>query len=130
MADKRNTLAHDKEVGRRIRVRRLQQDMSQTTLADALGLTFQQVQKYEKGVNRVGAGRLQQVAKILQVSPSYFFDDNIGGSRNGGNDVFRLLDTAYSLRLMKAFIKIRNAGIQRITVELVEAIADSTKSNH
>jgi len=129
MPDKRNTLAQDKEIGRRIRIRRLQQDMSQTSLADALGLTFQQVQKYEKGVNRVGGGRLQQIAKILQVSPLYFFDDKIGGSKNGGSDVFALLDTAYSLRLIKAFVKIRNAQIQRSTVEMVEAIADSTKSN-
>jgi transcriptional regulator with XRE-family HTH domain len=119
---------HDREIGRRIKMRRLQLGMSQERLGGALGLTFQQVQKYEKGVNRVGAGRLQQVAKILEVPVAFFFDDVVGGSK-GSNDVFAFLDTAYSLRLMKAFVRIRNHRIQRSTVELVEEIANSNGLN-
>ena len=64
----------DKHVGSRVRMRRLMLDMSQTNLADALGLTFQQVQKYEKGTNRIGASRLQQISQILQVPVPFFFE--------------------------------------------------------
>ena len=121
-------LHHDREIGRRMKMRRLQLGMSQEKLGGALGLTFQQIQKYEKGVNRVGAGRLQQVAKILEVPVSFFFDDVVGGSK-GSNDVFAFLDTAYSLRLMKAFVRIRNHRIQRSAVELVEEIASTGSLN-
>ena len=64
----------DKHVGARVRMRRMMLSMSQEKLGDALGLTFQQVQKYEKGANRIGASRLQQIAHILQVPVSFFFD--------------------------------------------------------
>src|SRR6202043_3425843 len=65
----------DKHVGRRVRMRRKMLSMSQTKLADALGLTFQQVQKYEKGTNRIGASRLQQISHTLKVPISFFFED-------------------------------------------------------
>src|SRR5690349_17989111 len=64
----------DKHVGARVRMRRMMMSMSQEKLGDALGLTFQQVQKYEKGANRIGASRLQQIAHILQVPVSFFFE--------------------------------------------------------
>ena len=64
----------DKHVGSRVRMRRLMLDMSQTDVADALGLTFQQVQKYEKGMNRIGASRLQQISEILQVPVPFLFE--------------------------------------------------------
>jgi len=64
----------DKHVGSRVRMRRLMLDMSQTDVADALGLTFQQVQKYEKGANRIGASRLQHLSQILQVPVPFFFE--------------------------------------------------------
>src|SRR5271163_4655826 len=66
--------ATDKHVGNRVRMRRIMFEMSQEKLGDALGLTFQQVQKYEKGINRIGAGRLQQIAQILQVPVTFFFE--------------------------------------------------------
>ncbi len=97
--------------------------MSQTALADALGLTFQQVQKYEKGMNRVGAGRLQEIARILNVSPTYFFDE--ANKINGGGDLFALLDTSYSLRLVKAFAKISDQRVRQRAVELIESIAET-----
>lgn len=82
---RRKPNAVDAHVGQRIRQRREWQNMSQTTLGEAIGVTFQQVQKYEKGVNRVGAGRLQQISKALKVEPSYFFEDtlNKSGRRSG-----------------------------------------------
>ena len=64
----------DKHVGSRVRMRRMMLSMSQEKLGDALGLTFQQVQKYEKGTNRIGASRLQQISNILQVPVSFFFE--------------------------------------------------------
>jgi transcriptional regulator with XRE-family HTH domain len=130
MSGKRNTLAHDREIGRRIKILRLQKDVSQTFLGDALGVTFQQVQKYEKGTNRVSASRLQQIAKILNVSITFFFDDDVNVRKNTGSEVFALLDTAYSLRLMKAFARIRDRELQRSTVELVEELAEATGSRH
>src|ERR1700754_3361463 len=65
----------DKYVGSRVRMRRVLLGMSQEKLGEALGLTFQQVQKYEKGTNRIGASRLQQISKTLRVPPSFFFED-------------------------------------------------------
>ena len=76
----KSTTSHDVEVGQRIRARRMAKGMSQTELGNLLGVTFQQVQKYEKGVNRVGAGRLVRVAESLDVSVSFFF----GGTDGGG----------------------------------------------
>jgi transcriptional regulator with XRE-family HTH domain len=74
----------DQHVGRRIRMQRLAMHMSQEKLGMALGLTFQQIQKYEKGTNRVGASRLQQIAQTLNVPPSFFFE---GAVADAGNDV-------------------------------------------
>src|SRR5712675_1894256 len=77
---KRGPDLHDAEVGRRVRALRLERRMSQEKLGDGLGLTFQQVQKYEKGTNRIGAGRLQQIASIQQVPISFFFEGAPGSS--------------------------------------------------
>src|SRR5258705_5947562 len=84
----------DKHVGSRVRMRRMMLAMSQEKLGDALGLTFQQVQKYEKGTNRIGASRLQHLSGILQVPVEFFFEDapNINPSKNGMKEV---LSTAY-----------------------------------
>src|ERR1700730_17201489 len=86
----------DKVVGRRIRARRLQLRLSQQDLGKALGISYQQVQKYEQGVSRIGAGRLQQLAEILNVPVSLFFEEKIGGSQDG-DSMLALLNTAYSL---------------------------------
>src|SRR6202140_3943875 len=75
LARKKRPNPTDTHVGNRVRMRRLMLDMSQTKLGAALGLPFQQVQKYEKGTNRIGAGRLQQISLVLQVPVSFFFED-------------------------------------------------------
>jgi transcriptional regulator with XRE-family HTH domain len=95
----------DKEVGQLIRAQRLVCRMSQTELANALGVTFQQVQKYEKGVNRVGAGRLAKIADTLGVGISFFFDGAPGPKTAAGNvnEALGLIRTAGSLRLVRAF---------------------------
>ncbi|HMK79898.1 MAG TPA: helix-turn-helix transcriptional regulator [Xanthobacteraceae bacterium] len=118
----KSTTPHDVEVGQRIRARRMAKGMSQTELGNLLGVTFQQVQKYEKGVNRVGAGRLVRVAEALDVPVSFFF----GATDPGGEDtreILGFLDTSYSLRLLRAFSRIPHSGVQRAVVDLVESIA-------
>jgi transcriptional regulator with XRE-family HTH domain len=103
--------------------------MSQTFLADGLGLTFQQVQKYEKGTNRVGAGRLQQIAGLLDVPVQFFFEGNGAGAGAGkdadtGPSVFALMQSKGSVKIVAALHKIRNANVKRVLTELVEAIAE------
>ena len=119
----------DIHVGKRLRMRRLMLDMSQETLADALGLTFQQVQKYEKGANRVGASRLQRLCEILQVPVGFFFE---GLARNDGKSGAQTAVMAYvtdftassdGLALIRSFSKIRDAKLRRSIVELVERMA-------
>jgi transcriptional regulator with XRE-family HTH domain len=110
-------------------MRRKMLSMSQTDLAAALGLTFQQIQKYEKGTNRIGAGRLQLIARILQVPISFFFDDPI--KANGGGKgrqprspdyVSDFLATTDGLALAEAFVLINDARLRRSIVTLVEDI--------
>jgi transcriptional regulator with XRE-family HTH domain len=112
----------DIEVGRRVRAFRLQREMSQERLADQLGITFQQVQKYEKGTNRIGAGRLQCISEILDVPiGDLYATQKRAGSATG--EVFQLLDTAASLRLVRAYARIRNPGLKHAVTQLVEIIA-------
>jgi transcriptional regulator with XRE-family HTH domain len=123
----------DKHVGSRVRMRRMMLGMSQEKLGDALGLTFQQVQKYEKGTNRIGASRLQQIAHILQVPVSFFFEGAPhapGGHHTGGMSeapspayVSDFLATSDGLSLTKSFMKIKNSKLRRRIVDLVEQIA-------
>ena len=105
----------DRHVGSRVRMRRMMLTMSQEKLGDALGLTFQQVQKYEKGANRIGASRLQQISRILQVPVSFFFEGapNEGGTAAEGFGeapspayVSDFLATSDGLALTKAFVRI------------------------
>jgi transcriptional regulator with XRE-family HTH domain len=121
----------DKHVGSRVRMRRLMLGMSQEKLGIALGLTFQQVQKYEKGTNRIGASRLQHIASILQVPVSFFFEDApINRSEPAQISdapspdlVTAFVSTTDGLKLIQAFASIRNTALRRCIVQLVEHIA-------
>jgi transcriptional regulator with XRE-family HTH domain len=121
----------DKYVGSRIRMRRIMLGMSQEKLGDALGLTFQQIQKYEKGTNRVGASRLQQIADVLQVHVSFMFEGAPSGAAGGGGMseaaspayVSDFLATSDGLALTRAFTKLKDAKLRRSIVDLVEQIA-------
>ena len=127
----------DKHVGARVRMRRMMLSMSQEKLGDALGLTFQQVQKYEKGTNRIGASRLQQISNILQVPVSFFFDGAPhvpGTGRYEGMSeapspayVSDFLATSDGLALTKAFMRIHDSKLRRRIVDLVEQIAAGEK---
>jgi transcriptional regulator with XRE-family HTH domain len=121
----------DKHVGSRVRMRRMMLGMSQEKLGDSLGLTFQQVQKYEKGTNRIGASRLQQISHILQVPVSFFFEGapNIVPGNSGFDDapspayVSDFLATSDGLALTRSFMRIKDSKLRRRIVDLVEQIA-------
>ncbi len=121
----------DKQVGSRIRTRRLQLDLSQIDVADALALALPQVQRYEKGISRVDAARLHQLSQILQVSVAFFFEDTptaagLCPSADKGPflpDVTEFLASLDGLALAKAFMHIGDAKLRRAIVRLVEELA-------
>lgn len=123
----------DRHVGARVRMRRLMVGLSQSKLAESLSVTFQQVQKYEKGANRIGASRLQQLARVLDVPPSFFFEgapmvaaSGVGFNEDPSNTyVVEFLSTAEGLQLNRAFSAIKDAKVRKSVIELVERIAFS-----
>ena len=122
----------DKHVGARLRMRRMMVGMSQGKLGDALDVTFQQIQKYEKGTNRIGASRLQQLARVLEVPPAFFFEgapaSSEGGTMgfaepNGSSYVVDFLSTSEGLQLNRAFALIRDAKVRKKIIDLVVSLA-------
>ncbi|MEM7399223.1 MAG: helix-turn-helix domain-containing protein [Pseudomonadota bacterium] len=124
----------DAHVGSRVRLRRMLLGMSQERLGDSMGLTFQQVQKYEKGANRIGASRLYHISKILDVPVGFFFEDAPGIDENSSTPgmsepeseafILEFLNTREGLELNRAFTKISSARIRKNIVDLVRSIAD------
>ena len=122
----------DIHVGSRIRLRRTMLGMSQERLGESLGITFQQIQKYEKGTNRVGASRLQNISSILNVPVSFFFEDAPGDSHGeqtgmseaaGPNYVVDFLSSSEGLQLNRAFVRIEDPKVRRKLIELAKALA-------
>jgi len=117
--------AVDRHVGARIRMQRMVGGLSQTKLGKAVGITFQQVQKYEKGTNRVSASRLQRIAKVLEVMPDFFFEE--AQAKAAGSKDVATIDEFISSRdgvaLSHAFTRIRDVKMRRSIVLLVEQIA-------
>lgn len=127
----------DRHVGSRVRMRRILLGMSQEKLGEALGLTFQQIQKYEKGTNRIGASRLQQISRTLNVPPAFFFDgaplQDETGSENGSvlavaepsssSFVLDFIATAEGLHLNKAFARIQDPKVRKRIIDLVTSLA-------
>lgn len=122
----------DIHVGARIRLRRNMLGMSQEKLGEKLGITFQQIQKYEKGTNRVGASRLQAISSILNVPVAFFFEDAPNQESAGGkgfaedgaaNFAMEFSTSAEGLQLNRAFVKISDVRIRRKVIELVKALA-------
>jgi transcriptional regulator with XRE-family HTH domain len=118
----------DQQVGSRVRMRRLMLKLSQTDLADGIGVTFQQVQKYEKGMNRIGASRLQQIADVLQVPVTFFFETTASPHQpKVAKDQWltklnELMATRDGLTLAKSFMRIGDNQVRRRIVDLVEEI--------
>ena len=128
----------DIHVGSRIRLRRTMMGMSQEKLGESLGITFQQIQKYEKGTNRVGASRLQNISSILTVPVSFFFEDAPGNSPSGANGlseaaspnyVVDFLSSSEGLQLNRAFVKIEDAKVRRKLIELAKALAGGEQAD-
>jgi transcriptional regulator with XRE-family HTH domain len=121
----------DVEVGHRIRIERLSRGLSQTALANQLGVTFQQVQKYEKGVNRVGAGRLTKIAEVLGVPVGSFFSGKEllvdGQAKDGEASPLKLLTVSGAFRLLRAYAEIEDANLRRSIVDLVEQITSQRR---
>ncbi|WP_157017641.1 helix-turn-helix domain-containing protein [Mesorhizobium xinjiangense] len=122
----------DVHVGSRVRLRRNMLGMSQEKLGESLGITFQQIQKYEKGTNRVGASRLQAIATVLKVPVSFFFEDapehNVNSTPGFAEDksanyVVDFLNSSEGLQLNRAFVKISDPRVRRKVIDLVRVLA-------
>ncbi|WP_308910706.1 helix-turn-helix domain-containing protein [Pseudokordiimonas caeni] len=130
----------DVHVGSRVRMRRTLLGLSQDKLGQALGLTFQQVQKYERGTNRMGASRLLEIARVLDVSPSWFFEDmpeeiaGFGrkGMADGAGDSFEAeqgYNRRETLELVRVFYKIEAADVRQRLKDLLDAVADAEQAD-
>jgi transcriptional regulator with XRE-family HTH domain len=132
-SDRRNNASRrldplDVLVGKRIRTQRLVRKMSQSELGKQLGITFQQIQKYESGVNRVGAGRLQSIAKIFGMPVNVFFgEDNATQDASDATNeaMLNFLNTARAVKLVKDFARVKDPALQQAIVTLVEKIANT-----
>ena len=116
----------DKHVGARVRMRRMMLGMSQEKLGDALGLTFQQVQKYENGANRISAGRLQRIADVFDTPITFFYTGiSDSGKHHTSQPEFGLFQTGDVIRLVRAYSQIKERGVRLELLRLTEAIASN-----
>jgi transcriptional regulator with XRE-family HTH domain len=131
MASKKQPNPIDIHVGSRVRLRRMMLGMSQEKLGESLGITFQQIQKYEKGTNRIGASRIQHISRVLSVPVSFFFDGAPGMNSEQPrvtdaeppNYLVDFLATTDGIQLNKAFVRIKDAKLRRRVIDLVRAMA-------
>jgi transcriptional regulator with XRE-family HTH domain len=117
----------DKLIGEKIREERLKKGLSQEALAAKLGITFQQVQKYEKGTNRVGSGRLYEIAELLGAPVASFFEAEIKSKTARKSSPFDLLADETSLRMVQEFSKIGDVKLRRAVLGLVERMVEKEK---
>jgi transcriptional regulator with XRE-family HTH domain len=124
---KRRADSTDFEIGRRIRALRLERGLSQTKLGNLVGVTFQQIQKYEKGANRVASGRLQRLSNALGVPITFFYAHTPADAQDANADSvdvgLEFLKTAGAVRLARAFSRIKDPEMRRTLVEIAEGIA-------
>jgi transcriptional regulator with XRE-family HTH domain len=126
----------DVQVGNRVRIRRMLIGMSQERLGDLLGLTFQQVQKYEKGVNRIGAGRLFEVSRILNVPVDFFYEGLNAPEQPGMREpessppVMEFMSSGEGLQLSLAFMKIKDAKVRKRVLDLVKSLAEEEEQKN
>jgi transcriptional regulator with XRE-family HTH domain len=130
----------DVHVGSRVHLRRMLLSMSQEKLGDQMGLTFQQIQKYEKGTNRIGASRLYHIAQILDVPVQFFFDDapRPAGQSDGAdgmsepkmeNFLYEFISTRDGLELIRAFVSIADPKVRKRVVDLVRTLSDEEEAS-
>jgi transcriptional regulator with XRE-family HTH domain len=118
----------DAMVGAKVRVFRINRGISQTTLAEQLGVTFQQVQKYEKGTNRIGASRLSQIATALDISVAELFEPS-NGKTSEIDSPFKMLAEPGALRVLKAYVRTADPAVRRAIVNLIEGNAGREPSS-
>jgi DNA-binding XRE family transcriptional regulator len=122
----RRSDSRDAEVGRRVRTQRLSKRLSQTALGQMIGVTFQQVQKYENGINRIGAGRLSRIAEVLDVPVSYFFPGETEArltTLKPRDSPFDLLSTSGAIQLVRAYARIERGNVRSTLVQIAEYLA-------
>jgi len=124
----------DTRVGNRVRIRRMLIGMSQEKLGDLLGLTFQQVQKYEKGVNRIGAGRLYEISRILGVPIDFFYEGvsaalEGGVGESGAAPIMEFVSSGEGLQLSLAFMKIKDSKVRKRVLDLVKSLSNEEASD-
>jgi transcriptional regulator with XRE-family HTH domain len=124
----------DIQVGNRVRIRRMLIGMSQERLGDLLGLTFQQVQKYEKGVNRIGAGRLFEVSRILNVPLDFFYEgvaaQLAGNEQESAPPVMEFVSSGEGLQLSLAFMKIKDTKVRKRVLDLVKSLSEEEEQKN
>jgi transcriptional regulator with XRE-family HTH domain len=124
----------DIQVGNRVRIRRMLIGMSQERLGDLLGLTFQQVQKYEKGVNRIGAGRLFEVSRILNVPVDFFYEgvaaQLAGNEQESAPPVMEFVSSGEGLQLSLAFMKIKDTKVRKRVLDLVKSLSEEEEQKN
>ncbi len=126
----------DTHVGSRVRLRRMLIGMSQERLGEQMGLTFQQIQKYEKGVNRIGASRLLNLSQILDVPVQFFFDGapvegvRVGDKADGESFIYEFVNSREGLELNRAFVRISDAKVRRSVIELVRSLASKRSADN
>jgi len=129
MANQKKPDPVDVRVGSRVQLRRRILGLSQEKLGDSLGITFQQIQKYERGINRISASRLQHIAAILSVPVSSFFEDAPGAPSDAADEtrpadpVVGFISSPEGIQLNKAFVSIKDDNLRRRIVNLVKAMA-------
>lgn len=114
----------DKDIGARIRARRLELGMSQTDLGTACDLTFQQIQKYEKGTNRVSGSRMAQIAGVLKVEPAFFFGTNGKAATVKENEILAMVQRPDTVRMIKAMDRIKDPRFRASLIRMVENAAE------
>ena len=130
MSDERQANTVDRRIGQRVKQRRLELGLSQERLAELLGVTFQQIQKYEKGANRIAASRLFDLSGALGVAVSYFYEGLTSGAARAGvaeegeGFVYDMLATPEGQQLLQLFGTIRSPKVRRKVVELVRTMAE------
>lgn len=126
MKNQRSASPTDMHVGQRMRLRRLELDMSQEKMADSLGITFQQIQKYEKGTNRISAGRLLDLSRTLQVPVGYFFEGLEEGAsaddHGRASTITSVLEDPATLRVVRSFARIRDDRVRSQAASVIDAI--------
>jgi len=125
MSSKQNSTDLDALVGERVRSRRIQAKMSQAKLGEALGVTFQQIQKYEKGVNRIGSGRLFKIAEVLECDVTEFFDSVSNAYTIASTPFSKYMATKEGVAIIEAMVKIKSQALRRAVIDIAEKLAEA-----